>query len=107
MLNLARLPAEGIDLEQLLADVEFALTEQALARANGNKAHAARLLGLNRTTLVERLKRQRALREAELAAASTAAIEEIREAAEAATTEEVEPLEPEDLNDTNEWEFTP
>lgn len=107
MLNLARLPHDGIDLEELLRDLELSLIDQAMARANGNKAHAARLLGLKRTTLVERLKRQRAERAAHLQAASTASVEELREAADAAATEEVETLEPEDLNDTNDWETTP
>ncbi len=45
------LPADGIDLEALEKD----LIVQALAMANGNKAHAARLLGLTRATLLYRI----------------------------------------------------
>ncbi len=45
------LPPEGIDLEA----VEQDLLRQALARAQGNKSRAARLLGLSRATFLYRL----------------------------------------------------
>ncbi len=51
------LPEDGIDLKEALERMEQSLIRQALARAEGNKAAAAALLGLNRTTLVEKLKR--------------------------------------------------
>jgi sigma-54 dependent transcriptional regulator, flagellar regulatory protein len=51
------LPAQGLDLRAHLAAIERALIEQALARSSGTVAHAARLLNLRRTTLVERLRR--------------------------------------------------
>jgi len=51
------LPTEGIDLRAHLAAIERALIEQALARTQGTVAHAARLLNLRRTTLVERLRK--------------------------------------------------
>lgn len=51
------LPAEGMNLAIYLGMVERSLVQQALDRTDGNKAKAARLLGLNRTTLVEMLKR--------------------------------------------------
>ena len=51
------LPVGGIALDVYLEQVERSLTEQALERAAGRKAVAARLLGINRTTLVERLRR--------------------------------------------------
>jgi len=51
------LPEEGIDLREALERMEQSLIRQAMARAEGNKAAAAALLGLNRTTLVEKLKR--------------------------------------------------
>ncbi len=54
---LAELPAEGLDLRAHLAGIERALIEQALARTQGTVAHAARLLNLRRTTLVERLRK--------------------------------------------------
>lgn len=53
----AALPEEGIDLDAYLGHLARSLIEQAVARTPGNHAAAARLLRLNRTTLVERLKR--------------------------------------------------
>ena len=40
-----------------LDELEARLTIDALRRSQGNKAKAAELLGLKRTTLIERLKR--------------------------------------------------
>jgi DNA-binding NtrC family response regulator len=51
------LPAEGIDLPALVAQIEKDMIDRALARTEQNKGAAARLLGLKRTTLVEKLKR--------------------------------------------------
>jgi DNA-binding NtrC family response regulator len=51
------LPPEGIDLRATVAQLEESLIEQALSRTGGNRNAAAQLLGLNRTTLVEKLKR--------------------------------------------------
>jgi DNA-binding NtrC family response regulator len=51
------LPAEGIDLPALVAQIEKDMIERALTRTVQNKGAAARLLGLKRTTLVEKLKR--------------------------------------------------
>ena len=53
------LPASGIDLKSVVEEYESNLIRQALARTNGNKNRAAQLLGLNRTTLVEMVKRKR------------------------------------------------
>jgi sigma-54 dependent transcriptional regulator, flagellar regulatory protein len=53
----ATLPAAGIDLRAHLAQIERRLIEQALERSGGTVAHAARLLGLRRTTLVEKLRK--------------------------------------------------
>jgi transcriptional regulator with PAS, ATPase and Fis domain len=52
------LPNEGVDLDAFLKIIEVELMRQALARTGGNKSRAAELLKLNRTTLVERLRRQ-------------------------------------------------
>ena len=52
-----QLPAEGLDLRAYLTAIERTLIEQALASANGTVAHAARLLNLRRTTLVEKLRK--------------------------------------------------
>jgi sigma-54 specific flagellar transcriptional regulator A len=53
----ARLPATGIDLKTHLAVIEQELIRQALERSGGTVAQAARLLGLRRTTLVEKLRK--------------------------------------------------
>ncbi|MGD9904145.1 MAG: sigma-54-dependent transcriptional regulator [Vicinamibacterales bacterium] len=53
----AELPEQGVDLPDHVSRVERAFIQQALARTGGNRADAARLLGLKRTTLVEKLKR--------------------------------------------------
>jgi DNA-binding NtrC family response regulator len=51
------LPEEGLDLPALVAQIEKEMIDRALARTDNNKGAAARLLGLKRTTLVEKLKR--------------------------------------------------
>jgi transcriptional regulator with PAS, ATPase and Fis domain len=51
------LPDSGIDLRDALERMEHQLIRQALQRTEGNRAAAATLLGINRTTLVEKLKR--------------------------------------------------
>ena len=51
------LPQEGLDLRAHLLAIERRLIEQALERAHGTVAHAARLLNLRRTTLVEKLRK--------------------------------------------------
>lgn len=55
----SRLPDAGIDLRVAVESFENGLIRQALERTKWNKNQAARLLGLNRTTLVEMLKRKR------------------------------------------------
>jgi DNA-binding NtrC family response regulator len=52
------LPMSGVDLRTLLTQLEDRLIGQALARTGGNKNRAAELLGMNRTTLVEKLRRR-------------------------------------------------
>jgi DNA-binding NtrC family response regulator len=52
------LPVHGVDLRMLLTQLEDRLIGQALERTNGNKNRAAELLGMNRTTLVEKLRRR-------------------------------------------------
>ena len=51
------LPLAGLDLADTLARLERSLIEQAMERVRGNKTLAANLLRINRTTLVEKLKR--------------------------------------------------
>jgi sigma-54 specific flagellar transcriptional regulator A len=52
-----KLPAEGMDLRTYLNDIEHALIVEALGRSGGTVSQAARLLGLRRTTLVEKMRR--------------------------------------------------
>ena len=51
------LPAHGLDLKDHLADIEVGLIRQALDVTGGVVAHAARLLHMQRTTLVEKLRK--------------------------------------------------
>ena len=53
------LPEDGTDLRAMLEAVEARMIGEALERTGGNKNRAAELLGLNRTTLVEKLRRKR------------------------------------------------
>ena len=52
------LPADELPFEDLMGKVEKLLLEQALRRHGGNKAKAAKALGLKRTTLLYKLKAQ-------------------------------------------------
>ena len=51
------LPDDGIDFETFIARIEREVIRKALERTGGNKAAAAQVLNLKRTTLVEKLKR--------------------------------------------------
>jgi DNA-binding NtrC family response regulator len=51
------LPTEGLDLPAFVAQIEKDMIDRALVRTGQNKGAAARMLGLKRTTLVEKLKR--------------------------------------------------
>ena len=55
--SLPRLPREGMDLKEHLAEVEIHLIRQALDESNGVVSQAAKLLRLGRTTLVEKLRK--------------------------------------------------
>jgi sigma-54 specific flagellar transcriptional regulator A len=55
--DVGELPPGGMDLKLYLDDLERGLILKALEAANGTVAHAARLLGLRRTTLVEKLRK--------------------------------------------------
>jgi transcriptional regulator with PAS, ATPase and Fis domain len=52
------LPDSGIDFNAVVERFENTLILQALQRTKGNKKAAARLLNLNRTTLVEKIKKK-------------------------------------------------
>ena len=53
----ARLPREGLDLKQHLSDLEVRLIHQALDETDWVVAQAAKLLGMRRTTLVEKMRK--------------------------------------------------
>lgn len=56
--NVISLPGEGVDLKQLLSDIEDSLINQALEITGGNKNQASKLLSMNRTTLIEKMKKK-------------------------------------------------
>ncbi len=56
------IPNDGIDLNNIIRELEDNLISQALSRTNGNKNQAAKLLRLNRTTLVEKLRKRGAIK---------------------------------------------
>ncbi len=57
--DMSILPDSGIKLCEFIEDLENKLILQALERTDHNKNKAAKLLGLNRTTLVERIKKRK------------------------------------------------
>jgi transcriptional regulator with GAF, ATPase, and Fis domain len=60
-MTLPRFPSElgdsSLDLRSALESLERTLIDRALQKAGGNRTEAAALLGLNRTTLVEKLRK--------------------------------------------------
>ncbi len=55
--GIVSLPPDGLPLKQQLVRIERSLIEQALARTNGNVSQTARLLHLQRTTLIEKIQK--------------------------------------------------
>ena len=53
------LPPEGLSLKEKMAQIERAFIEQALDRSSGNVSKTARLLNLQRTTLIEKIDKYR------------------------------------------------
>ncbi|HAS64162.1 MAG TPA: sigma-54-dependent Fis family transcriptional regulator, partial [Vibrio sp.] len=51
------LPPEGVNLKEMLADLEVAMINQALDAQGGIVARAADMLGMRRTTLVEKMRK--------------------------------------------------
>lgn len=52
------LPKDGVDLKKILSEIEDSLIAQALGATSGNKNQASKLLGMNRTTLIEKMKKK-------------------------------------------------
>jgi DNA-binding NtrC family response regulator len=53
------IPEKGFKLTEYIENLENKIILKALAKTNNNKNQAAKLLGLNRTTLVERIKKRK------------------------------------------------
>ena len=53
----SQLPESGMDLKAYLNDLEIDLIQQALKECKGVVAHAAKLLNMRRTTLVEKMRK--------------------------------------------------
>lgn len=51
------LPETGFNMNEIIADIEKNLINEALLKSNGVKSKAALLLGLKRTTLIEKMKK--------------------------------------------------
>ena len=58
MNNLFKLTDDGIDLKALIDNIETTMILQALEKTGGVKEKAAKLLGIKRTTLIEKMKRK-------------------------------------------------
>lgn len=56
--SVIQLSNEGIDLKKTLSDIEDSLIAQALEMTSGNKNQASKLLTMNRTTLIEKMKKK-------------------------------------------------
>jgi DNA-binding NtrC family response regulator len=52
------LPEEGLNLKKTLSEIEDSLIMQALELTSGNKNQASKLLNMNRTTLIEKMKKK-------------------------------------------------
>lgn len=57
-------PVEGIDLKSYISNIEASIIQTALERSNGIIANAAKLLGLQRTTLSEKMRKYQIGRDA-------------------------------------------
>ena len=67
---LLHVPAEGIDLKAYISNIEINLIQDALDRSGGVIAHAAKSLGLRRTTLAEKMRKYRIERDPDATPAS-------------------------------------
>ena len=56
--ELISLPENGLDLKKTLSQIEDSLIVQALKHTSGNKNQASKLLHMNRTTLIEKMKKK-------------------------------------------------
>ena len=61
-MTIQRLAQSGLTLPEYTLEIERALIQEALQRTDGNKARAAYMLGINRTTLLYRITKHPTLR---------------------------------------------
>lgn len=54
---LPRLSPDGVNLKDMISEIEISMIKQALEQTNGVVAKAAETLGLRRTTLIEKMKK--------------------------------------------------
>ena len=53
------IPKEGFVLKNIINTIELSLIDQALLKTKGNKQRASKLLGIKRTTLIEKMKKRK------------------------------------------------
>ena len=56
--NFLACPIQALDLKRVISDIEDSLIFQALEKTNWNKNQASKLLSMNRTTLIEKIKKK-------------------------------------------------
>ena len=57
VIELSELPGDGLDMKKYLQEIEITLIEQALSKTNNVVARAAKMLNMQRTTLVEKMRK--------------------------------------------------
>ncbi len=65
LLSQIRIPEGGINFEDVLSSVERELLRQSLQMAKNNQSHAAELLGLKRTTFLDKLRKHKLIETAD------------------------------------------
>ena len=73
-ITMTKLPESGLDFNDVVEQFENSLIVQALEKTAGNKKAAAKLLNLNRTTLVEKIKKKGIEAKAALESVSASAV---------------------------------
>ncbi len=68
-LSQLNIPAEGFDLKAYIANIEVSIIQNALDKSHGVIAHAAKNLGMQRTTLAEKMRKYHISRPVENSAA--------------------------------------
>lgn len=77
IVEVEHIPSNGLDFNQMVHDLEVRLISLALQKTGGNKKAAARLLNLNRTTLVEKIRKKGLDKEVELGTESECELDNV------------------------------